>query len=126
MTIADMLDRWTIAVIKKHVGKLETTDEMAAYKNEFDSLNFNDFQKELLNQWMVRLIIHNTQVWVFESEIRNAKEGDYNVAEIARRALMTREGNRLRCVVKQEISDYFNQTVDVKTDTLAAPIESPK
>ena len=121
MTVADILDRWTICLLKKHVGKLDTSAEMAEYKEELQSLKLDDLPKELLNQWMMRLLIHNTQVWVFESEIRNAKDGDYNVAEIARSALMTRDGNRLRCVVKQEISDYFNQTKDLKADTLAAP-----
>jgi hypothetical protein len=99
MTVSDILDRWTIALIKKHVGKLDMDAEIATYEKELASIivvNPKEF-----GDWFARLLIANARVWVFESEIRFAKEGDYNIAEIARRALMTRQTNGERCAVKR-------------------------
>jgi hypothetical protein len=122
MTISDILDRWTIALVKKHVGKLDMDAEIATYKKELMGPTL-DCPKEI-GDWFARLLIANARVWVFESEIRFAKEGDYNIAEIARRALMTRQTNGERCAVKQEIAIYFGEIKDVKTDTLAEPPKS--
>ena len=119
MTKSDIMDRWTIALIKKHVGKLDMDAEIAVYEQEL----CDDFAEKprLFHDWFARLLIANARVWVFESEIRFAKEGDYNIAEIARRALMTRQTNGERCAVKQEIAIHFGEIKDVKTDTLAEP-----
>jgi len=120
MTIADILDRWTIALVKKHVGKLDMDAEIATYQKELETNLATN--AEQFKDWFARLLIANARVWVFESEIRFAKEGDYSVNEIARRALMTRQTNGERCAVKQEISDFFKQHKDLKTDTLANPV----
>ena len=120
MTIADILDRWTIALVKKHVGKLDMDAEIAEY--EAETRTYRQDHPVRFADWSARLLIANARVWVFESEIRFAKEGDYSVNEIARRALMTRQTNGERCAVKQEISDFFKQHKDLKTDTLANPV----
>jgi len=122
MTKSDIMDRWTIALIKKHVGKLDMDAEIASYQKELETNHAT--QVEPFDDWFARLLIANARVWVFESEIRFAKEGDYNIAEIARRALMTRQTNGERCAVKQEIAIYFGEIKDVKTDTLAEPTKS--
>ena len=122
MTKSDIMDRWTIALIKKHVGKLDMDAEIASYQKELET-NLAT-HAEQFDDWFARLLIANARVWVFESEIRFAKEGDYNIAEIARRALMTRQTNGERCAVKQEIAIHFGEIKDVKTDTLAEPAKS--
>jgi len=122
MMKSDIMDRWTIALVKKHVGKLDMDAEIETYQKELVGPML-DHPKEI-KDWFARLLIANARVWVFESEIRFAKEGDYNIAEIARRALMTRQTNRERCAVKQEMAIYFGEIKDVKTDTLADPTKS--
>jgi len=119
----DIFDRLTIALVKKHVGKLDMDAEIASYEKELES--FRKMNPKEFDDWLARLLIANARVWVFESEIRFAKDDDYNVAEIARRAIMTRQTNGERCAVKQEIADRLKEFKDLKTDTLANP-ESKK
>ena len=119
MTTTDIFDRLTIALVKKHVGKLDMDAEIAIYENELES--FRKMNPKEFDDWLARLLIANARVWVFESEIRFAKDDDYNVAEIARRAIMTRQTNGERCAVKQEIADRLKEFKDLKTDTLANP-----
>ena len=123
MTTTDIFDRLTIALVKKHVGKLDMDAEIASYEKELES--FRKMNPKEFDDWLARLLIANARVWVFESEIRFAKDDDYNVAEIARRAIMTRQTNGERCAVKQEIADRLKEFKDLKTDTLANP-ESKK
>lgn len=119
MTTTDIFDRLTIALVKKHVGKLDMDAEIASYEKELES--FRKMNPKEFDDWLARLLIANARVWVFESEIRFAKDDDYNVAEIARRAIMTRQTNGERCAVKQEIADRLKEFKDLKTDTLANP-----
>ena len=119
MMTTDIFDRLTIALVKKHVGKLDMDAEIASYEKELES--FRKMNPKEFDDWLARLLIANARVWVFESEIRFAKDDDYNVAEIARRAIMTRQTNGERCAVKQEIADRLKEFKDLKTDTLANP-----
>lgn len=120
----DILDRWTIALLKKHLGGLDMDAEIAEYVDATAELRTG--QESDFRDWFARLLIHNSRVWVFESEIRKLNPGEADAVAVSKLAFGTRESNAARCAVKQQIAEKIGERKELKTDCLANPSQLPR
>lgn len=91
ITKGEILDRLSILILRAVHDK--TPKELTVFLSEF-----NPKDAEIL----VGLLEVNKKIWNLESEIRIGKEGKLGLKEIGRRALLIRNLNKKRVVLKGE------------------------
>jgi len=109
MPLADILDRMSIAIIKKHVANLDTSTEIEDYRAAAEAYKLDP-------DWLIKLLVFNALIWSAESDIRKGRDGELGLAEVGRRAIDIRNFNSLRMKVKEEISKRCGERFDVKVD----------
>jgi len=125
LPIADIFDRFIILSLKKErLGFNETFErQYLEYKKALEVAyeQLDPEQKAIADKQLDQLMIINKAIWDLEHEIRAGKEGNLGLEEIGRRALLIRNHNGSRALVKNEICVLFKQDQykDVKVDHIA-------
>lgn len=104
LSIGDVVDRWTIAYLKKERGNVDTVKEQYAYIDycqNYDQGKIAEAFKKLLN--------YNGDIWHLESDIRKGKEGELGFEEVGRRAIKIRDLNKERIRIKNELNEIYNE-----------------
>ncbi len=124
MKISDLLDRWTILMMKARMDPI-AEQEIQAYNQEVSKILSTAHIKiastfDLVNQ-IARLMEANAKIWVKESALRAGKDmGGRDVGmdlpTIGSTALEIREFNKLRLGAKHAIDKMFGQLPDMKID----------
>jgi uncharacterized protein YxjI len=107
MPISEILDRYSIAILKKERAGAENSKEINDLKSEINFYLKN--HEEFINQKIKDLIEVNGNIWDLESDIRKGKEGELGLEEVGRRAIKIREFNKIRVTYKNNVVDYFDE-----------------
>ena len=107
MPIGEILDRYSIAILKKERANAENQQEIEDLTKEIESYKFthNEFVEELIG----KLIEINGKIWDLESDIRKGKEGELGLEEVGRRAIKIREFNKIRVGYKNDTVEVFGE-----------------
>ena len=119
MQLADILDRLSIAMLKKHAGGLDVDrelEELEAAAAEYEA----EVGEAKIGTWKSMLVLFNSLIWSLESDIRLGKEGILGHAEVGRRALVIRDHNAKRVKVKQAIATEVDEIVERKVNHASA------
>lgn len=107
MTLPDIIDRYCIAVLKAERTKEDFYLELNMLGSEFDRYCFKDRDK--INYFIDKIMIIHRAIWDLEADIRNCCDKNLGLEEVGRRALIIRDHNQERQVIKNEMIDYFGQ-----------------
>lgn len=107
MPISEILDRYSIAILKKERADAENSKEINDLRFEIDGYLKDHY--EFINQKIKDLIQVNGDIWDLESDIRRGKEGELGLEEVGRRAIKIREFNKTRITYKNDVVDYFGE-----------------
>lgn len=125
LPISDIFDRFVIISLKKDkLGNNDIFDRQhSEYKQALEAAykQLDSEQIIIANKCLDQLKEINKTIWGLEYEIRSGKEGGLGLEEIGRRALLIRNHNGRRALVKNEICTLFKQDQykDVKVDHIA-------
>jgi len=107
MPISEILDRYSIAILKKERAnannELEINDLMGEIKNYLVKDN------EIISYYIENLILINGLIWDLESDIRKGNEDILGFEEVGRRAIKIREYNKIRVGYKNEVVKIYNE-----------------
>jgi hypothetical protein len=119
MPISEILDRYSIAILKKERANAENEKEINDLLNEIEVYkNINSF---FIENKIRELIQINGKIWDLESDIRKGKENELGLEEVGRRAIQIREFNKIRVKYKNEIVDIFDEGYkDIKINHASA------
>lgn len=107
MPIGEILDRYSIAILKKERANAENEKEIFDLNKEIE--NYKNMNEEIIENYIQKLIEINGQIWDLESDIRKGKEGLLGLEEVGRRAIKIRENNKIRVTYKNEIVEIFEE-----------------
>jgi len=107
MPISEILDRYSIAILKKERANAENEKEIFDLNKEIE--NYKNINEEIIENYIQKLIEINGQIWDLESDIRKGKEGVLGLEEVGRRAIKIRENNKIRVTYKNEIVEIFEE-----------------
>ena len=125
LPIADIFDRFVITSLKNdRLGINETFEkQLSEYKQALETAyeQLDPDQKSIANKYLDQLKDINKTIWDLEYEIRSGKEGGLGLEEIGRRALLIRNHNGHRAIVKNGICTLLKQDQykDIKVDHIA-------
>lgn len=102
MPISEVIDRYTITLLKKNRTSENVIEEVTAYKEEIDL--YPD-----VDSFINRLYFINGKIWDTEKDIRNGSEGNYTLEEIGILALKVRDLNRDRNGIKAELVEKYHE-----------------
>jgi hypothetical protein len=119
MPISEILDRYSIAILKKERANAENEKEINDLLNEIEVYkNINSF---FIENKIRELIQINGKIWDLESDIRKGKENELGLEEVGIRAIQIREFNKIRVKYKNEIVDIFDEGYkDIKINHASA------
>jgi len=119
MPISEILDRYSIAILKKERANAENEKEINDLLNEIEVYkNINSF---FIENKIRELIQINGKIWDLESDIRKGKENELGLEEVGIRAIQIRELNKIRVKYKNEIVDIFDEGYkDIKINHASA------
>lgn len=121
LPIADVLDRWSIAMLKNGRAGVQNHEEIWAYQRHC-STDYPNYQK--IKEAFNELFRVNGSIWDLESDIRKGKEGELGLEEVGRRALAIRDLNGHRVKIKNEINLYYNEGFEeIKVNHASAGVE---
>ena len=98
MPLSEIIDRYTITLLKSQRTNEDVSNELNAYKKEIPD-------GELIKVFIERMYDINGQIWDTEGDIR--KGVDMPLEEVGRLALIVRDLNQIRNGIKGEIVDEF-------------------
>lgn len=107
MPISEILDRYSIAILKKERANADNEIELNDLNLEIN--NYREINSTLISEYIDKLIEINGKIWDLESDIRKGKEGELGLEEVGRRAIQIREFNKIRVGYKNKIVEYFNE-----------------
>ena len=102
MQIGEVVDRYSILLLKSERTDLNVVDEIEHYKSCVDSYEDSEF-------WVEKLKQINSRIWDLESDIRKGKEKLLGLKEVGRRALLIRNINNERVACKNEITELYKE-----------------
>ena len=105
--ISEILDRYSISILKKERANAENEIEINDLYSEI--LEYKKMNDEIINDYINKLIEINGKIWDLESDIRKGKEGELGLEEVGRRAIQIREYNKVRVGYKNKIVETFNE-----------------
>ena len=108
MPMSEILDRYTITMLKSERTSDDVSEELRAYKEEIDNPRYDDKSEEI-QSFINRLYEINGQMWDTEGGIRSGVDDALPLEEIGKLALKCRDINRLRNGIKGEIVDAFSE-----------------
>lgn len=103
--IADLIDRYTIELLKNQRANAENQLQLKILKIEIDSLP----NQEEIQLYLSALYTFNGSIWDLESDIRKGKEGILGLEEVGRRALAIRDLNGHRILAKNKIAQLVGE-----------------
>ena len=98
MPLSEIIDRYTITLLKSERTDEDVSEELAAYKKELPD---NGISQTFID----RMYEINGKIWETEADIR--KGVDMPLDEVGRLAIKVRELNQIRNGIKGEIVDEF-------------------
>jgi hypothetical protein len=109
MSVGEILDRYSICLLKQERLNIDISDEITALRNEVDELP-ND-----IKAYITELKEINGQIWNLESDLRKGNEVVLGNEEIGIRAIKIRNWNNKRVEVKNKVNSIlFSGFMDVK------------
>lgn len=99
MSVGDLVDRWSIAMLKHYRANEDNHLEVWAYQ---DALKKND--SAVIKKYFDLLSKVNGDIWNLESDIRKGKETELGLEEVGRRAIEIRNLNSIRIELKNELN----------------------
>ena len=101
MPISEVVDRYTITLIRKKKTDFDVEEELTAYRKEIEKYN------GLLDKYIDRLVYYNEVVWDAEARASRDMNLDQHTEEdyirIGKVSVDIREANKLRNGVKADI-----------------------
>ena len=119
MPLSDMLDRYSILLLKKErlPENREVLEECARFEADLGKRN----DRPYIEKHIALLKEVNGRIWDLESDIRKGKEGALGLEEVGRRALAIRDQNaervRLKNIVARERGEFEEIKVDHASST---------
>jgi hypothetical protein len=107
MPIGEILDRYSIAILKKERASAENQQEIEDLTQEIES--YKETHGEFINDKIDKLIEINGMIWDLESDIRKGREGELGLEEVGRRAIKIREFNKIRVGYKNDVVEVFGE-----------------
>lgn len=107
VSISDILDRYSISILKKQRANAENDEELQTLSQEI--YEYRKKEPVLIDEYLNKLIEVNGNIWDLESDIRKGKEGELGLEEVGRRAIKIRELNKIRVGYKNQIVDIFQE-----------------
>jgi hypothetical protein len=107
MPIGEILDRYSIAILKKERASAENQQEIEDLTQEIES--YKETHEEFINEKIDKLIDINGMIWDLESDIRKGREGELGLEEVGRRAIKIREFNKIRVGYKNDVVEVFGE-----------------
>jgi hypothetical protein len=107
MPIGEILDRYSIAILKKERASAENQQEIEDLTQEIES--YKKTHEEFINEKIDKLIEINGMIWDLESDIRKGREGELGLEEVGRRAIKIREFNKIRVGYKNDVVEVFGE-----------------
>ena len=107
MPIGEILDRYSIAILKKERASAENQQEIDDLTQEIES--YKKTHEEFINEKIDKLIEINGMIWDLESDIRKGREGELGLEEVGRRAIKIREFNKIRVGYKNDVVEVFGE-----------------
>ena len=102
----EFIDRFTILVLKNFHSKDEK------YKQKLDdfvmTLDKNGLNGKLIKE-ICELQMLNTDIWITEDDIREKKEAEVSMVQVAKQALRVRDRNSMRLLRFNEISKLLGE-----------------
>ena len=98
MPLSEVIDRYTITLLKSERTDEDVSEELSAYKKEIPDDDF-------VNTFIDRMYEINGKIWDTEGDIRRGV--DMPLEEVGRLALIVRDLNQIRNGIKGEIVDEF-------------------
>ena len=112
MQIGELVDRYSILLLKMERTDLDVTQE----RLEYEKFVLHDTYADI-RLWIEKLKVINGRIWDLESDIRRGKEKELGLEEVGRRALMIRDINNERVACKNEITTIYNEGfIETKRD----------
>lgn len=111
MPISEIVDKYTILLLKQEHLKEEKLDEQVTVYRE-EVLKYPNLEKyvHLLSD------IHR-EIWKLEADIRKGKEKEIGLEEVGRRAIRIRDWNKKRVFIKNKIVEESGEGFkDVKVN----------
>lgn len=119
MKRSDLLDRWTILVMKSRLDD-SAKKEFESYGPIVEHMMFElKFEGTMC---LLQLMEANAKIWILEASIRQECDNDsaskdkLTMEEVGRRAIQIREWNSLRVGAKQKLDELFGEPPDKKID----------
>ena len=98
MPLSEIIDRYTITLLKSERTHEDVSEELTAYKKEIPD-------GDSVNTFIDRMYEINGKIWDTEGDIRRGV--DMPLEEVGRLALIVRDLNQIRNGIKGEIVDEF-------------------
>ena len=98
MPLSEIIDRYTITLLKSERTNEDVSEELTAYKKEIPD-------GDSVNTFIDRMYEINGKIWDTEGDIRRGV--DMPLEEVGRLALIVRDLNQIRNGIKGEIVDEF-------------------
>ena len=98
MPLSEIIDRYTITLLKSERTDEDVSEELAAYNKELPDT-------DIAHTFINRMYEINGKIWETEGDIR--KGVDMPLDEVGRLAIRVRELNQIRNGIKGEIVDEF-------------------
>ena len=98
MPLSEIIDRYTITLLKSERTDEDVSEELTAYKKEIPD-------GDSVNTFIDRMYEINGKIWDTEGDIRRGV--DMPLEEVGRLALIVRDLNQIRNGIKGEIVDEF-------------------
>jgi hypothetical protein len=107
MPVAELLDRFTIALVKLYYGPSSAkTDAMAQIIKLAPFVDFKPYK-----QLLIQLFTANKELWILEDQMAEYIKRN-NETEIVSTAIGIRATNLKRCNIKKEIAIIAEETTD--------------
>ncbi len=100
MPLSEIIDRYTITMLKSERTNEDVNEELETYKKELPS-------SDEVENFITRMYEINGKIWNTEGDIRNGT--DMPLEEVGRLALEVRDLNCVRNGIKAEIVDPFSE-----------------
>jgi hypothetical protein len=100
--VIELVDRWAISCVK--LSRTGNSSEYEFYDQQLQKLDVASIKKPLDDL----VGIHN-KIWELEKELKSGKEQNLSLEEIGRRAILIRDFNHKRILLKNQMADVLDK-----------------
>jgi hypothetical protein len=105
MPLSEIIDRYTITLLKSERTKEDVTEELNTYYQEIEKYG----NKAIIKKFIERLYKINGELWTTEQTIGRDQRNIPPLEMVGKLALKVREQNKIRNGIKAEIIDKFSE-----------------